>query len=97
MANIKHPNFILAIVAIILGLVSIGFRSNSDNSVGDILSIAAAVLAIVSWIWSIFEVQTTNTLQGSQRKFWRIAVIAIPFAGGIIYHLMHSKRNTIVD
>ncbi|HZH63661.1 MAG TPA: hypothetical protein VEY10_02140 [Flavisolibacter sp.] len=97
MANIKHPNFILAIAAIILGLLSIGFRANRNNSVGDILSIVAAGMAIISWIWSIFEVQTTDTLQGSQRKFWRIAVIAIPFAGGILYHLMHSKRNTIVD
>ncbi len=97
MANIKHPNFIVAIVAIILGLMSIGFRSNRENSVGDILSISAAVLAIVSWVWSIFEVQTTSTLQGSQRKIWRIVVVAVPFAGGILYHLMHSRRNSIVD
>jgi drug/metabolite transporter (DMT)-like permease len=97
MANIRHPNFILAVLAIILGIVAIGFRSNRDNSTGDVLNIASAVLAIISWIWSIIEVQTTDTLKGSQRKVWRIAVIAIPFVGGMLYHLMHSKKNTIVD
>lgn len=97
MANIRHPNFILGIVAVLFHVLSIGFRANKDQQTGDILTIIGAVLMFVSWIWSIVEVQKTDTLEGSQKKFWRIAVIAIPFAGGILYYLMHSKRNTIVD
>ena len=48
-------------------------------------------------VWSIIEVEKTDTLQGSQKKFWLIAVIAVPFVGGMLYHLLHSKRYTIVD
>lgn len=97
MANIRHPNFILGIVAMILGMIAIGFRSNREHSTGDILAIASAVLAFISWVWAIFEVQTTNTLQGTQRMFWRIIVVAIPFVGGLLYHLLHGKKGTIVD
>lgn len=97
MGNIRHPNFILGIVAVLLHAIAIGFRANRDHHTGDILSITGSVLMLVSWVWSIIEVQRTDTLLGSQKKFWRIAVIAIPFAGGMLYHLLHSKRNTIVD
>lgn len=97
MANIKHPNFLLAVIAIIFGIVAIGLRSNRENAAGNTLSIISAGLALISWAWSIFEVQKTDTLQGSQKKFWLIAVIAIPMVGGMLYHLLHSKKDTIVD
>lgn len=97
MANIRHPNFILGIVAILLHGIAIGLRTGTEHEAADILSITGSVLMLVSWVWSVIEVQKTDSLQGSQKKFWLIAVIAIPFAGGMLYHLMHSKRNTIVD
>ena len=97
MANTRHPNFILGILSIIVGAAAIGFYANKDGETGVILIYITALMGVVSWIWSIIEVQKTDTLQGSQKKFWRIAVIAIPFVGGMLYHLLHSKRNTIVD
>lgn len=97
MANIRHPNFILAIIAVLFHVIAIGMRANRHSEAGDILTIIGAVLMFVSWVWSIFEVQKTNSLEGSQKKFWRIAVVAIPFVGGVFYHLLHSKPNTIVD
>ena len=97
MANIRHPNFILGVIAVLLHIVAIALRTNRNNQVADIVMIGGFGLMVVSWIWSIFEVQNTSTLQGSQRKFWSIAVISIPFIGGMFYHMMHSKRNTIVD
>jgi drug/metabolite transporter (DMT)-like permease len=97
MANTRHPNFILGIIAIIAGAAAIGFYANKENSTGSIFIIITAVLGVISWVWSIIEVQKTNTLQGSQKKFWRIAVIAVPFVGGMLYHLLHSKPDTIVD
>jgi Na+/proline symporter len=97
MANIRHPNFILGIIAILLHAVALALRTTANNEVADILSITASGLMVVSWVWSVIEVIKTDTLQGSQKKFWLIGVIAIPFAGGMLYHLMHSKRNTIVD
>ena len=97
MANTRHPNFILGIVAILIHGIAIALRTSSNHQMADILAIIGSVLMLISWVWAIVEVQKTDTLQGSQRKFWRIAVVAIPFAGGMLYHLMHSKRNTIVD
>lgn len=97
MTNLRHPNFILGLVAIVLGAVSLGFRNNRSNEVGDILMIGVAVLMTVSWIWSIFEVIRTDTLDGGQKVLWTIAVVAIPFVGGMLYHWLHHRRNTIVD
>lgn len=96
MANIRHPNLILAFVAVIIGLIAIAFYTAHNNSVASILMIIAMMLGVVHWIWSIIDVAKTDTLKGSQKKFWLIAVIVIPF-GGTFYYLMHSKRNTIVD
>jgi hypothetical protein len=97
MANIRHPNFILGIIAVLLHVVAIGFRTSRNNEIGDILAIGGFGLMFVSWVWSIIEVIGTDTLAGSQKKFWLIGTIAIPFIGGMFYHMMHSKRNTIVD
>lgn len=81
----------------LLGIVAIGFRGVRESSVGHWVQIGAALLALISWVWAIIEVQTTDTLEGSQRKVWRIAVIAIPFVGGILYHMLHSKKGQIID
>lgn len=97
MANLRHPNFILGIVAVLFHVIAIGLRANREHRTADVLTIIGIALMFISWVWSIIEVQKTDTLEGSQKKFWLIAVIAIPFVGGILYHLLHSKRNTIVD
>lgn len=97
MANLRHPNFILGIVAIVILVASIAFRNNRENGIGNILVIVTAVLMTISWIWSIIEVSRTNTLEGGQKIVWTIAVVAVPFVGGMLYHWLHSKPNTIVD
>lgn len=96
MANLRHPNFILAVVSVIVLLLSIGFHSNGDLTTADILLLIAILMGGVHWIWSIIDVSKTDTLVGSQKKFWLICVICIPL-GGMFYYIMHSKRNTIVD
>jgi uncharacterized membrane protein len=97
MANTRHPNFILGILSIIVGAAAIGFYASRENATADVLVIITAIMGVTSWIWSIFEVQRTDSLLGSQKKFWLIAVIAIPFVGGMLYHLLHSKKDTIID
>lgn len=97
MANLRHPNFILGIIAILMLGVSVAFRNNRENETGNVLVIVTAILMTASWIWSIFEVAKTNTLEGGQKVLWTIAVVAIPFVGGMLYHWLHSKPNTIVD
>lgn len=97
MTNLRHPNFILGAVAVLMHAIGIGLRANRDNNTGDVFSLIGSALMLVSWVWSIITVIKTDTLIGSQKKFWLIAVIAIPFAGGMLYYLLHSKRHTIVD
>ena len=97
MANIRHPLFMTGILSVILHIIGIALRTSSNHATADILTIAGFVLMGVCWVWGVVEVATTSTLQGSQRKFWLIATIAIPFIGAMFYHMMHSKRNTIVD
>jgi hypothetical protein len=97
MSNLRHPRFLVGIFTILLGMIAIGFRANRDSQTGGIVAIIAAALFIICWIWGIIEVATTNSLEGSQKKFWLIAVIAVPFVGGMLYSWLHSRRNTIVD
>lgn len=96
MANVRHPNFILALISVIVLLFSIGFHANGNLNTSDVLLIIAIALGGIHWIWSIIDVSKTTTLVGSQKRFWLICVICIPL-GGMFYYLMHSKRNTIVD
>lgn len=96
MANVRHPNFILAIVSVIVMIIAIGIQTTGNRTTGDIVLIIAIVMGGIHWIWSIFDVAKTDTLVGSQKKFWLIGVICIPL-GGMFYYLMHSKRNTIID
>lgn len=97
MANVRHPLFITAIIAVLLHIAALALRTSRNNEAADYLTLAGAALMVVCWVWAIFVVANTDTLEGSQKKFWLIAVIAIPFVGGILYLLLHSKRNTIVD
>ena len=96
MSNLRHPNVILALVAVILGAVAIGLYTAHNNKVAGVLMVIAMSLGVIHWIWSIIDVARTDTLKGSQKKFWLIGVICIPF-GGTFYYIMHNKRNTIVD
>ena len=96
MANIRHPNFILAILSFIVAAVAVGLRTSNDHEKADVFMIIAIIMGGIHWIWSIIDVARTDSLHGSQKKFWLIGVIAIPI-GGLFYYLMHSKRNTIVD
>ncbi len=95
MKNTKHPSFIIGVVSIILFIVGAATKSFGYRF-ADYIVIFSVVLGGIHWIWSIIDVSKTDTLEGSQKVVWLIAVIAIPL-GGMIYYILHSKRNTIVD
>lgn len=97
MANIRHPLFIVGILAVLAHVVAIALFTNRNNSAADVFMIGGFALMAICWVWSIIEVSTTSTLEGPKRRFWLIATIAIPFIGGMLYHMMHSKRNRVVD
>lgn len=97
MANIWKPKFIVGVIALLMHGISIGLKTGRYHDAASYLMIGGFALMAICWVWSIIEVSTTDTLQGSQRKFWLIAVISIPFVAGMFYNIMHTKRNTIVD
>lgn len=97
MANMKHPNFLFGLLAIFVAFVAIGFRVKHYNSTGDALLIVTGIMGLVTWVWGIIAVQRAHSLEGTQRMFWRIIVVAIPFFGAMLYYMLHSKKNTIVD
>lgn len=95
MKSLKHPNFILAIVAILVFFIGVGLKANgyqsSDYAIG-----GGIVLGAIHYVWSIIDVATTHTLQAVQKKFWLIIVIVAPGFGSILYYIMHSRRNQVV-
>lgn len=94
MKNLRHPNFILAIVSTILLFLGIGFQANGYEAGYYILAIGT-VLAGVHWIWAIIDVIKRHDLRPFQKRFWLIIVIAVPVFGGMVFYGMHHERNKI--
>lgn len=96
MKNMKHPSFILAVLSIIVLFLGIGLRVNGYQKTGDIVIIVSVVMGAIHWIWSIIDVNSRDDLKPQQKKFWRIAVIACPVLGAMLFYTMHQRANKIV-
>lgn len=94
MNNTKHPSFLIGIVAIILSVLGIGFKANGYRF-GDYLIFAAIALAAISWIWSIIDVVGRGDMKPFQKRFWLIVVVAAPFIGGMLFHILHQRAGRI--
>ena len=94
MKHMKHPNFILAIVSIIVLLIGIGMRFYGYAG-GDYVIGFSALLGAIHYIWSIIDV-VGGDLKGEKRIPWLIAVIACPVLGGMLYYVMHQTRGRII-
>lgn len=95
MNNLKHPNFILAIISIIILLFGIGFRA-TGYAFGDYIIGFAILLGAIHWIWAIVDVIKRADMRPYQKRFWLIAVIACPVLGGMLFYTMHQERNKII-
>lgn len=95
MKNLTHPNFILAVISIIVLLLGIGFRANG-YAFGDYVIGASIVLGAIHWIWAIVDVSKRSEMKSFQKSFWLIAVIACPALGGMLFYAMHQERDKIV-
>jgi hypothetical protein len=83
----RHPNFILGLISVILLFVGIGFKANG-YSTGDKILIVGTLLAGVHWIWGIIDVFKNQHVISQSKKFWIILVIALPVIGSMLYHSM---------
>lgn len=95
MKNLRHPNFILAIVSAIVLFIGIGFRANGYQA-GDYVIGAGTLLAGIHWIWAIVDVIRRNDLKAFQKRFWLIIVIAVPVFGAMVFYGLHQERDKIV-
>jgi hypothetical protein len=95
MKNLRHPNFILAIVSAIVLLAGIIMRFNGYTE-GDYVIGAGALLAGVHWIWAIIDVINRTDLKPYQKRFWLIVVIAVPVFGAMVFYGMHQEKDKIV-
>ncbi|MBD0276448.1 MAG: PLDc N-terminal domain-containing protein [Bacteroidota bacterium] len=95
MKNFRHPSFIIGVISILILFIGIGAKSYGSRT-GDILIIASVVLGAIHWIWSVVDVAKRDDLKPQQRKFWLIIVIIVPVMGGLLFYIMHQRRNRIV-
>lgn len=95
MKNLRHPNFILAIVSAIVLFLGIGFRANGYQA-GDYILIAGTLLAGVHWIWAIVDVINRHDMRPYQKRFWLIIVIAVPVFGAMVFYGLHQEAGKIV-
>ena len=95
MKNLRHPNFILAIVSAIILFFGIGMRASGYQG-GDYLIGAGTLLAGIHWIWAIIDVARRADLKPYQKRFWLIVVVAVPVFGGMVFYGLHQERGKIV-
>jgi hypothetical protein len=95
MKNLRHPNFILAILSAILIFLGVGFRANGYEA-GDYILIAGALLAGIHWIWAIVDVINRHDMRAYQKRFWLIIVVAVPVFGAMVFYGLHQESGKIV-
>ena len=96
MKNTRHPNFIFGIISIILVLIGIGFKANGYRF-GDYVLIGSTALGAIHWIWAIIDVsgRSEEDLKAFQKRFWLIAVIAVPALGALVFYVLHQTKGKI--
>jgi hypothetical protein len=89
MRNVKHPNFILGLVSLLLIFIGVGMRANNYDS-GDYVLVFSFFLAGINWIWSLIDVfKDFRVNSGSEnRLIWIILVVVLPVIGGLLYYAM---------
>lgn len=96
MKNLTQPSFITFVIGAISVFIGIGMRSYG-SSAGIILLYIGLGLMGIFWIWSVVKVLSAPDMKPFQKRFWMIAVIAVPVLGGLVFHIMHRKPGKIIS
>lgn len=94
MKNLTKPSFLTFIAGTILVLIGVVMRNDGQRA-GDYLFFLGAGLMGIFWIWSIVMVLSAPDMKPFQKRFWMIAVIAVPVLGGLVFHILHNKAGRI--
>jgi len=92
----KRASFTTFIIGTLLVFIGIGMKTYGTNAGSIILYIGFALMGVF-WIWSIINVLTAPDMRPFQKRFWMIAVIAVPVLGGLVFHFMHRKAGKIIS
>ena len=94
MTNSKKPTLLTFLIGVILVFIGIGMKSYGYRA-GDYMIYAGFALFGIFWIWSIAKVIGAPDLKPFQKRFWMIAVIAVPVLGGLLFHFLHNRPGRI--
>lgn len=90
----KHPNFILGVVSLVLLFIGVGVWANGASGAYYVW-IAAILLGGIHWIWAITDVLRHYSTKADAHEniniFWVIMVIIIPPVGGMLYYATQKK------
>jgi hypothetical protein len=95
MKNSKKPSLLTFLIGTILSFLGIGMKSYGYRA-SDYFLYAGVALFGIFWIWSIGMVIGAVDLKPFQKRFWLIAVVAVPVLGGLLFHFMHNRPGRIV-
>ena len=94
MKNLTRPAFILAITG--TALILAGLAAMPQYEFGPYIMYAGFLLAGIFWIWAIIDVANAHDLKYFQKMFWLIVTVSVPVMGGLLFYIMHQRRNKIV-
>lgn len=94
--TLKQPNLILGLVSFFTLILSVGFRANRLNAVGDALFISTLVIGFVHWVWAVIDVlkhYRTQKANEDRNIIWVILVTIVPPVGGIMYYAFNKNLS----
>jgi uncharacterized membrane protein YhaH (DUF805 family) len=96
MKIINIPPFILAAIALFIGMLS--FLIKPDEALFNYPLLTVAItLAAIYWVWMIVLVTGTKHLLPYQKEFWLILIVSVPFIGAMLYQLLHQRSKKLVN
>jgi hypothetical protein len=94
MKNLTRPAFILAMTG--TALILAGLAAMPQYEFGRYIMYSGFLLAGIFWIWAIIDVANAHDLKSFQKMFWLIVTVSVPVMGGLLFYIMHQRRNKIV-
>lgn len=95
MKNTRHPNFFLGLITIILALIGIGAKANGYG-VGQNVLVAAVIVGAIHYLWAIIDLIGRHDMKPFQKRFWLIAIVAVPVMGSMVFYVLHQAKDKIV-
>ena len=94
MSTLNKTGLIIGISGTIIILLGLMLMKQYDF--GIYILYAGLIVVGVVWGWRIWDVIVGGDLRFYQKMFWLIITISVPVMGGLLFYILHQKRNRIV-